>query len=176
MKAVANIFGKTVLREIDKETIITNAVNIREKLGDRALLRAIHFFDENVRVDEMADALIKMENASTSGQKTEMFNSFLSLVNESGDSSWELLQNVYSTVSPKEQGITLALALSRDFFHKKNIRGVCRVHGGGFAGTIQAYLPLTELDAYTAFIENIFGKGAVTPLQIRAKGVLELKF
>ena len=176
MKAVAAFFGKSVLRELDKETVIAGAAKVRKSLGDRALLRAIHFFDENVRVDAMTAALAEMENAGAAATKQQALNSYLELVNESGDSSWELLQNVYSPHRPETQGIGAALALTKDFFRKQKLRGACRIHGGGFAGTIQAYLPLDVMDAYRANIEAVFGAGSLTILRIRPKGAVELVF
>ncbi|MDR2542228.1 MAG: galactokinase [Treponema sp.] len=179
MKAVAAFFGKSVLREIDKKTVLSNAVQIRKALGDRALLRSIHFFDENLRVDLMTNALTEMENAADT-DKIKAFKSYLELVNESGDSSWELLQNVFSLNDPAAQGISVALALTKDFFRSQKLpsacaaKAACRVHGGGFAGTIQAYIPLDVMDVYRTNIEAVFGAGAVTPLQIRPVGAVEL--
>jgi len=164
MKAVAAFFGKSVLRELDKETVLTRAADVRKKLGDRALLRAIHFFDENTRVDKMLDVI-----------KQKDFNKYLDLVNESGGSSWKLLQNVYSPNSPVNQGITTALALTQDFFCKQNISGASRVHGGGFAGTIQVYIPKDVMNIYRACMETVFGARAVTELQIRPFGAVELE-
>jgi len=176
MKAVAAFFGKSVLREIDRKTVISRAAEVRKSLGDRALLRAIHFFDENVRVDAMTTALIKMENATTSAEKQQTLNSYLELVNESGDSSWELLQNVYSPHHPETQGISTALALTRNFFRRQKLHGACRVHGGGFAGTIQTYIPQDAVDAYRTDIESVFGSGSLTILRIRPLGSVELVF
>ena len=172
MKAVAAFFGKSVLRELDKESVLSRAVEIRKALGDRALLRAIHFFNENERVDKMTSVLLEMENALTDAEKEKLFNCYLKLVNESGDSSWKILQNVYSPHNPEQQGITTALALTKDFFYEQNIFGTnkvcaCRVHGGGFAGTIQVYLPLGAIDAYRVFIEKVFGEGAVRELRVK---------
>jgi len=176
MKSVAAFFGKSVLRELNKETVLSHAAEIRKSLGDRALLRSLHFFDENVRVDAMTAALIEMETALSLNAKQQALYSYLELVNESGDSSWELLQNVYSPHHPEAQGIATALALTKDFFRKQKINGACRVHGGGFAGTIQAYLPLDTMDAYRANIEALFGAGSLTILRVRPVGAIELAF
>ena len=176
MKSVAAFFNKQVLRELDKETVLSRAAEIRKEKGDRALLRSFHFFDENTRVDVMTKALTDMESTAATTAKQEVLNRFMDLANESGDSSWELLQNVYTSANPESQGVSIALALSRDFFRRKNLRGVCRVHGGGFAGTIQAYVPLDAVDEYRANMEAVFGKGAVTPLRIRSVGAVELVF
>ena len=176
MKAAAAFFGKTVLAELDRETVLAGAADLRKAAGDRALLRALHFFDENERVDAMAAALSNMDSAAGTEAKQRALNRYLELVNESGDSSWELLQNVYSPRSPQAQGISVALALSRDFFRGQKLRGACRVHGGGFAGTIQVYLPLDALDACRARVEGVFGPGSLTPLRIRPQGSIELKW
>ncbi|MDR1869796.1 MAG: galactokinase [Treponema sp.] len=176
MKAVAAFFGKSVLGELEKETVLSRAADLRKALGDRALLRSLHFFDENARVDAMTTALSEMENAPTTAAKHHALNSYLDLVNESGDSSWKLLQNVYSTHQPKTQGISAALALTKDFFRKQKLRGACRVHGGGFAGTIQVYLPQDAMNAYRANIETVFGAGSATTLRIRPIGAVELVF
>jgi len=176
MKAVAAFFGKSVLREIDKETVISRAAEVRKLIGDRALLRAIHFFDENVRVDAMTTALIEMENAAASAEKQQVLNCYLELVNESGDSSWELLQNVYSPHHPETQGISAALALTKNFFRRQNLRGACRVHGGGFAGTIQTYIPQDAIDTYRTIVEAVFGAGSLTILKIRPIGSVEMVF
>ena len=174
MKKVAAFFGKSALGELEKETVMSQTAEIRKKFGDRALLRALHFFNENARVDAMKEALVKIENAGTHTEKQQALNCYLDLVNESGDSSWELLQNVYSIQHPEAQGISVALALTKDFFHKQKLHGACRVHGGGFAGTIQTYIPVDSLDKYTANIETVFGSDSVTALRIRPFGAIEL--
>jgi galactokinase len=170
MKAVAAFFGKTVLRELTLAQVLDNAPAIRKAAGDRALLRALHFFGENSRVDAMLAALEKRAIAG-----------YLALVNQSGASSLELLQNIYSPKNPAEQGISLALALTRNFLETKTTDtgrypGACRVHGGGFAGTIQVYIPMDCLDAYTVTMEAVFGAQAVTVLRIRSTGAAELCF
>jgi len=174
MHAVAAFCGKSVLGELAKEAVLERASAIRAKLGDRALLRAIHFFDENARVDSMAAALTAMGNAATAAARQQALDVYLGLVNESGHSSWELLQNVYSPHSSQEQGVSAALALTGDFLRKQKLNGASRVHGGGFAGTIQAYMPLDAMDAYRAVMEAVFGAEAVTVLSIRATGAVEL--
>ena len=176
MKAVAAFFGKSVLRELEKETFLARASQVRKELGDRAFLRSLHFFDENDRVEAMTAALVKNENAATIAEKHSALIDYLRLVNESGDSSWQLLQNVYSPRHPENQGISAALALTKDFLRKQKLYGACRVHGGGFAGTIQAYIPLDALDAYRANTEAVFGAGSVTVLRIRPEGAIELVF
>jgi len=101
-------------------------------------------------------------------------DTFLALVRESGDSSWELLQNIYSHKKLSEQGMGLALALTKNFLASD--KGACRVHGGGFAGTIQAYIPMERLIDYRNLMEGIFGIGALTVLRIRPLGAIELDF
>jgi galactokinase len=174
MKAASAFFGKSVLRELEKETVLANAAAVRKALGDRALLRSLHFFDENIRVTAMTAALTEMAKAETSSAKQQALNTYLELVNESGDSSWKLLQNMYSPRTPEVQGISTALALTKDFFRKQNLCGACRVHGGGFAGTIQVYLPFDAIDVYRAHIEAVFGSGSITVLRIRPRGAVEL--
>jgi len=176
MKAVAALFGKSVLGELEKETVLNSAAEVRKALGDRALLRSLHFFDENKRVEAMTAALIEMEKAAATSAKQQALLTYLDLVNESGDSSWELLQNVYPSSHPEAQGISAALALTKNFFRTSKLRGACRVHGGGFAGTIQAYIPLDTMDAYRSYIEGVFGAGAVTVLKIRDVGAAESAF
>jgi galactokinase len=169
MQEVAGFFGKSVLREIDRDAVLQGITELRKACGDRAVLRTLHFFDENDRVDAMLKALESLNAAHTQAEQQAALTTYLGLVDESGNSSWELLQNIYSAQNPQEQGISLALALTRKF-------GVCRVHGGGFAGTIQAYIPLDAFDSYKAAMEAVFGNGAVTALQIRPAGVAELDF
>jgi len=175
MKSAAAFFGKSVLREIDKETLLSRAEDIIKTLGDRALLRAIHFFDENARVDSMTSLLIEMENASSAADKQAAFYKYLDLVNESGNSSRDFLQNTFSPDNPKSQGIGIALALTNDFLHKRKLPGACRVHGGGFAGAIQAYIPKDAMDSYRINMEAVFGTGAVTELKIKLEGAGEIK-
>jgi galactokinase len=173
MKAVAAFFGKTVLRELDAGSVLARAAEIRKAAGDRALLRALHFFGENRRVDFMSIKLEEINAAASPGEAQKAMGAFLDLVNQSGDSSWELLQNIYSPQAPEKQGVSLALALTKDFLVGA---GACRVHGGGFAGTIQAYIPLDALGPYRTRMEAFFGPGAVTILRIRPIGAAELEF
>jgi galactokinase len=166
MKAVAGFFGKEVLREVSLEEVLDRAAEIRRAAGDRALLRAIHFFDENRRVDAMLAAL-----------RNKDIGGFLDLVNQSGASSVALLQNIYSPRRPAEQGVSIALALTRNFIaNRAGGAGACRVHGGGFAGTIQVYVPLERMAAYRQRMEGVFGAGAVAGLRIRPAGAAELRF
>ena len=156
MKAVAAQFGKQVLREVAPEEFEQSIGRVRRAVGDRPVLRAMHFFDDNARVDEQADAIRRGDLAA-----------FFDAVTRSGDSSWKLLQNVYAR--PNQEQMAMGIELSRRFLAGD---GAQRVHGGGFAGTIQAYVPLARLDAYIALIEDAFGKGSCTPLMIRPEGAV----
>ena len=158
MKAAARFFGKTVCRELEMNEIMNHIGALRKAVGDRAVLRALHFLRENERVHTQVAAL-----------KENNFNYFLSLVNASGQSSFKWLQNIYSPASIREQGLTLALALSEKYMEELG-EGACRVHGGGFAGTIQVFLPLDAVNGYKRIIEPVFGQGSVKVLQIRPYG------
>jgi galactokinase len=160
MKMVASFFSKESCRDINKEDIIQNINQIREQCGDRAVLRTLHFFNENNRVDKMLHACQKGS-----------FNDYLKYVNESGRSSFQYLQNIYATQNPHEQKVSLALALTDDYL---NGQGAFRIQGGGFAGTIQAYVPVSQKSLYTAFMEQIFGVGCITELYIRPMGAIEI--
>lgn len=161
MKKIASLLGKEVLRECSYEEVIKNASTLREKAGDRAVLRAIHFFNENRRVEEMRAALGRDD-----------LDAFLSLVIESGNSSFRYLQNVYTTKNVEEQGLSLALALSENLLKGK--RAAWRVHGGGFAGTIQAFVPHDAAAEYKTEIEKVFGEGSCIPLHVRKEGAVKL--
>ena len=160
---VSNFFGKGFLREVDTAEFFSKIGELKEKVGDRAVLRAIHFFNEDLRADLEKNAL-----------KNDDFNEFLRLISDSGNSSFKFLQNVYSTSNVHEQGISLGIAATEQFIMKSG-RGACRVHGGGFAGTVQAFLPIEDIDSYRDFIESIFGKGSCYVLKIRPFGGFELK-
>lgn len=160
MKAVASALGKKVCREITMEDVIQNIPRLRKQVGDRAILRAMHFLAEDQRVVRQVEALERGD-----------FDEFLRLVNESGDSSWKWLQNCYTNKEPHEQGITLALSVTENFL-KGSGKGAYRVHGGGFAGTVLVFMPNELLDGYVELMESIFGKGSVTVLSIRPYGTL----
>ncbi len=162
MKSVAQHFGKTVLREITKEQVMENIAALRKECGDRAVLRALHFFDENERVAKQSAALEKGE-----------FDSFLSLITESGDSSLAYLQNIFAAVNVREQGLTVALYLAKQVLAGE---GACRVHGGGFAGTIQAFVPEHKLEAFRTEMDRVFGDGACHVLTIRNCGGTKVLF
>ena len=156
MKSVAQFFGKSVLREVDKQELLDNISAVREKCSDRAVLRALHYFDDNERVLAQAEALERGD-----------IESFFKLINESGDSSFRYLQNIYASSAPAEQGLSLALYIAKSVLGDK---GACRVHGGGFAGTIQAFVPNDMLDKFSAEIEKVFGEGSCYVLSIRPVG------
>ena len=161
MKAVASLFGAKYLREVETIQIIARGPEIRAACGDRAFLRALHFAGENARVAEMVEAL-------EDGDLGE----YLKLVKKSGSSSRDLLQNIYPPSSPSEQGISVALALSAEFIGRK---GAWRIHGGGFAGTIQAYVPVKRSAAYAELMSRYFGPGSVIPVSVRARGALKVR-
>ncbi len=161
MKAVAAFLGKTVLRETDAAELLEKAPLIRESLGDRALLRAFHFVSENDRVDRQCKAL-------RAGDLDEFFKGVL----ESGASSYRYLQNVYTTKNVREQGLSLALCLTERFLSGK--RAAWRVHGGGFAGTIQAFVPHSMTAEYKEMIEKVFGAGKCYILNVRAGGAIRV--
>ena len=156
MKAVAAELGAKVLRQVSLDQVLEIAPSIREKVGDRAILRAIHFQQDNQRVVEQVAALEKND-----------FRSFLGMVTDSGFSSYMYNQNIYPVNNVREQGVSLALALS-DLVLKG--QGAWRVHGGGFAGTIQAFVPENLLEKYITTLEHVYGKGACHNLFIRQKG------
>jgi galactokinase len=158
MKMVAAHFNKSYLREVSLSMLLGDIKNLREKAGDRAVLRAIHFLEENTRVDRQVNAI-----------KQNDFKEFLALINESGNSSFKYLQNIYSPRKTEEQGVSLALALS-DLFIKEKGRGACRVHGGGFAGTIQVFLPEDLVNEYSVFMSQVFNSDSVKVLSVRDTG------
>jgi len=156
MEAVAAFFGKKVLREITKAEVINFAGEISKAVSERAVLRALHFFDENERVEKQVEFLKKGD-----------FESFKKLVVESGFSSYMYNQNVYSNKQPTCQPVSLALALSEELLKGK---GAWRVHGGGFAGTIQAFVPNELLESYKKLMCSVFGNDSCYVLSIRPVG------
>ena len=164
MKSVAAALGVSVLREVTRDRITASLSMLREKCGDRAVLRALHFVAENERVAEQVKAL-----------KAGDVNGFFSGVLASGASSFRYLQNVYTTKNVQEQGLSLALCLSEAYLTKKCGTGAAwRVHGGGFAGTIQAFVPAAEAERYAAYMESVFGAGSVYILRVRPEGAIRL--
>lgn len=160
MKAVAAELGAKVLREVTLEQIVEKMPDIRKKTGDRALLRAYHFQGDNQRV---VDQVAALENND--------FQTFLKLVVESGYSSYMYNQNIFDVVHKDDQVVSLALALSEMVLKGK---GAWRVHGGGFGGTIQAFVPQESLDEYVKVLEHVYGEGKCHKLFIRSKGAIQV--
>ena len=156
LKELCKLFGEEVLRDIPEETFFKKLPEIRHQVPDRAILRAIHFYQENKRVKKQAEAL-----------KNNDFNTFLQLVNESGRSSWMYLQNITPAGETKHQDMALALAMCDTLLAG---RGAFRVHGGGFAGTVQAFVPMDMLDAFKSGMEAVFGTGSCHVLSVRSNG------
>ena len=160
MESVAREFGTTHLRFVSEAAFYNNIPELRQNCSDRAIIRAAHFFEENTRA--------KLEAAALQEGNIELF---LELVRKSGHSSATLLQNQYSCSAPENQAITLAIMMSRKLLGDN---GAVRVHGGGFAGTIQAFVPLELADAYTSEMSRIFGDGSCQKLRIRTVGGVEI--
>lgn len=156
MKEIAAAFGKDVLREVEESQLMRSIPSLRREKGDRAVLRAMHFFAENQRVDAACEAL-----------QQEDFTTFFALSRESGNSSNMYLQNVYIGANPERQEMSVALAAAEYFLQGE---GSLRVHGGGFAGTIQAFVPNVMLDEFKSGMEAILGKDACHVLTIRPVG------
>lgn len=161
MKQIAAYFGRDRLRGISENDIIGNIPVLRAAAGDRAILRALHFVSENRRVREQTRALREGD-----------IDTFLSLVLESGNSSFRFLQNVFSTISPSEQGISLAIGVAEEALGGKKC--AYRVHGGGFAGTMLAFIPTDMTASYTNLMDSVFGEGATTVLTVRPMGATRI--
>ena len=174
MRAVAGKLGVELLRQTDRAQVIAHAASMRNEVGDRAILRALHYFDDNERVTMQIEAL-----------RSNDVERYLSLVRKSGASSWQLLQNCFTNKNPQEQGISLGIALTEQFLTNAQPQrsgtgalahplGAARVHGGGFAGTIQAYIPVPLAAAYIQAMESVFGSGCVALLSSRSAGAVAL--
>lgn len=161
MKSVAAYFGKEVLRDTDENAVLAAIPALREKVGDRAILRALHFFAENRRVAAQKAAL-----------KAGDLDTFLANVIASGRSSFCYLQNVYTTKNVSEQGLSLALCLAERVLSGK--RAAWRVHGGGFAGTIQAFVPTEDVAEFRTVMDAAFGEGRCMVLRVRPEGALRV--
>ena len=159
MKSVSKYFGKDVLTEIKEPDFYKAIPELRRECGDRAVLRCLHFYQENARVPKQVAAL---ENND--------FDAFLKLIRESGHSSYMYLQNVIPVGYTKNQDVALALALCE---HSLKGRGAYRVHGGGFAGTVQAFVPFDLLENFVKEMDTVLGKGACHVLSIRPYGGVE---
>lgn len=161
MKAVAAHFGKNVLREINRDMLVKETPVLREKVGDRAILRAFHFLGENERVAKQKKALVEGD-----------IDAFFYNVIASGRSSFCYLQNVYTTKNLTEQGLSLALCLAEGYLSGK--RAAWRVHGGGFAGTIQSFVPSSEVEGFRSLMDSVFGEGTCMVLRIRPVGAVKV--
>lgn len=160
MKKVAQFFGKEVLAQVEEADVIARIGEVREFAGDRSVMRAFHFFEENKKVEAEVAAL-----------KAGDFQAFLENITASGNSSWKWLQNCYTTADVQEQGISIALALTEMFIAEKK-KGACRIHGGGFAGVIMAMLPNALVDEYITYIEKAMGEGSAYRMSIRPYGAV----
>jgi galactokinase len=164
MKEVASELSKEYCSEVSYKNFLNNIQNIRHKISDRAILRAYHFFKENERVEKQISALTQNN-----------FKEFLSLVNKSGDSSYKYLQNIYSSNDVTYQPVSIALAFSEDFIRNLG-EGACRVHGGGFEGTIQILIPDKFVIEFADYISKLSNNFKVLNLKIRRVGTTEIKF
>ena len=153
MKSVAAHLGGEVLRDIPEDVFLAAIADLRGRFGERAVLRALHFYSEDNRVVEMTRHL-----------KNGDIEAYLDGVRRSGDSSYRFLQNVFSPRHPGQQAVSLALALSERFLAGD---GAARVHGGGFAGTIQVFVSTERFEDYRKEMETVFGAGSVVPLAVR---------
>ena len=160
LKTVAAFFGQEVLTQVNEADFFAAIPQLREKCGDRAVLRAIHFYQENARVPKQVAALERGD-----------FDGFLKLVKQSGHSSYMYLQNVIPAGAQTHQAVALTLALCE---HYLKGRGACRVHGGGFAGTVQVFVPMDILDTFRAGVDSVLGQGACHVLKIRPQGGVEM--
>ena len=161
LKAVSGYFGKEVLTQVEEADFYANLAELREKCGDRAVLRAMHIFEENRRVVKQAEALEQGD-----------FEAFLRLVTESGQSSWLYLQNVLPAGSVKHQAVAVTLALCKKYLQG---RGAYRVHGGGFAGTVQAFVPVDMVSSFREKLDSVLGDGACHILSLRPQGGVKME-
>ena len=161
MKQICSFFGKEVLRQVEKEDFFAALPRLRGRVPDRAILRAIHFYHENERVEQQTQAL-------RMGDVEE----FLRLVRQSGRSSWMYLQNITPAGAVEQQAVAVALALCEELLDG---RGACRVHGGGFAGTVQAFVPLDMLEHFRTGVEAVLGEGKCHVLSLRSAGGVRVK-
>lgn len=160
LKAICAHFGKEVLTQIDEKDFYAQIPDLRKECGDRAVLRAIHFYQENARVPQQVAAL-----------RAGDFDTFLNLVKQSGYSSYMYLQNVIPAGYKEHQDVAVSLALCEHYLQG---RGAYRVHGGGFAGTVQAFVPFDLLESFRSGIDAVLGQGACHVLSIRPQGGVEM--
>lgn len=163
MIGVAKALGKPFCREISENELMDNLIVLRKKMGDRAVLRAFHFLGENNRVLQQTEALLN-----------HRFDEFLKHVDASGNSSAKWLQNMFAVKQIEKQGMSLALVLTEKFIIDSQIAGACRLHGGGFAGTILSFLRQDLTDAYIRQMSPIFGRENIITLRIRNHGSLRI--
>ncbi len=161
MIRVARFMGYEYCSDLTPARLIQRAVDIREVCGDRAFLRAMHFVEENIRVKRSIEALNR-----------EDIDEFLEILNQSGLSSLLKLQNCAVPDSSYHQELLLALEMTRSFIEEKKCKGACRVHGGGFAGTMQVIIPATDVDSYRDYMSRITGENSVMVLNVRSRGVM----
>lgn len=160
MKKVAEFFGKEFLREVDEKDFYKNIAKLQRECGDRAVLRSLHFFEEEKRVEQEVAAL-----------KNGNFSEFLQTVKSSGNSSFNYLQNVYTNKDVQNQGVSIGLAVSESILGN---HGVSRVHGGGFAGTIQAFVENGFVENYREMLDSVFGEGSCHVLKVRPFGGIKV--
>lgn len=160
MKKVAEFFGKEFLREVDEKDFYKNIAKLQRECGDRAVLRSLHFFEEEKRVEQEVAAL-----------KNGNFSEFLQTVKSSGNSSFNYLQNVYTNKDVQNQGVSIGLAVSESILGN---HGVSRVHGGGFAGTIQAFVENGFVENYRKMLDSVFGEGSCHVLKVRPFGGIKV--
>lgn len=164
MKKVAEFFGKDVLREVSPDEFYKKIPEIRKKCSDRAVLRAFHFFNEEENAEKAAGCLSRKD-----------FKGFLATIKSSGNSSFKYLQNIYSSKNPESQNLSIAFALSDHILMDKNeTKGVCSAHGGGFAGTIKAFVDNAFVRVYKQKIEEVFGENSCHLLKIRSEGSVKI--
>ncbi len=160
MNSVAEFFGKPVLRQVNEADVMANLGEIRKKTGDRAIERAIHFYNENKRVERLSAALSNGD-----------FDSFKATIIESGKSSYMYNQNCFTLTNPAEQPVALALCVAEEVLKDC---GAYRVHGGGFAGTIQAFVPVNETEKFVSVMTSLLGEGSCYILKVRSHGGCEI--
>lgn len=161
MKGISSYFGKKVLRQVEEDAFYQAIPQLRQRCGDRAVLRAMHFFRENQRVVQQVEAL-----------QQGNFARYLELMTQSGQSSWMYLQNVTPAGATEHQEVAITLALCQEFLQGK---GGYRVHGGGFAGTVQALVPTDMAEQFRSKMDAVLGEGACHILTIRPQGGVEMK-
>lgn len=164
MKKAAQVMGKEVLADVDEKEFMQNLNKVRKEAGDRAVMRALHFFAEQNRVDAAVKAI-----------KEKDYDTFLQCITKSGNSSWKWLQNCFATKDETEQAVPVALALTEMFIEEAG-RGYCRVHGGGFAGVIAAVLPKDMTAEYVEYMTPYMGKENIYVMQIRQTGAVHMDF